>query len=122
VYDITEALSKKADIIFMYLTFSSLAIGFAKYTFEKNMSFPLLKALRESISICDKNAMKQTIETIPVVVFTTLIDAVSWDYKIFSLMVPYPVKMNKMNQVEADSEKLLIKLDKDSHRSEYLKI
>ena len=110
--DIDDALSKKADIIFMFLGFSSLAIGFAKYTYKKGMSFPLFKALTESISLRNKNKAEGVTKNIPVVVFTTLLDVdVNCDYKIFCLMVPYPVKINNMNQIEADPEKLSIDLN-----------
>jgi|GEM_PF-1551452 hypothetical protein len=105
---INDSLSKKAEIIFIYLTFSSLALGFAKYTFENRINFPLSKGLAESISLAEQNRLKPLTDLIPVVVFTTLIDAVSCDYKIFCYTIPYPVK-RKNNTVEADPDNLLVR-------------
>jgi hypothetical protein len=75
VEDINDSLLKKAEIILIFLTFSSLALGFAKYTFEKRINFSLSKALNESICLAKQNRLKPLIDYIPVVVFTTLIDA-----------------------------------------------
>ena len=51
VEDINDSLLKKAEIILIFLTFSSLALAFAKYTFEKRINFSLSKALNESICL-----------------------------------------------------------------------
>jgi len=105
VNDIKESLLKKAEIIFLNLTFSSLALGFAKYNFEKRINFSLSKALNESISLAKQNRLKPLIDRIPVVVFTTLIDAIDCDYKIFFYTIPYPVK-SRNNTIEADPDNL----------------
>jgi hypothetical protein len=110
IRDINESLAKKAEIIFMFLTFSSLSIGFAKYTFEKNMKFPLSESLIQSISLAEQNRLPAGIEQIPIVVFVTWIDVISCNYKISSHMVPYPIKRKNENELEADPEKLEIKL------------
>ena len=105
VNDTNESLLKKAEIIFLNLTFSSLALGFAKYNFEKRINFSLSKALNESISLAKQNRLKPLIDRIPVVVFTTLIDAIDCDYKIFFYTIPYPVK-SRNNTIEADPDNL----------------
>ena len=94
----------------MFHTFSSLAVGFAKYTFEKGFSFALKDAIEASISVAKLNRMRSGMEQTPVVVFTTLIDAATCEYKIFSYMVPYPVKKIN-NYYEVDSDKLTVKFD-----------
>ena len=110
IRDINESLLKKSEITFMFLTFSSLALGFAKYTFEKGFNFTLEKALTESISLAEQNRSKSRMEQIPVIVFTTLIDSTSCEYKIFPYMVSYPVKKIN-NNYEADRDKLTLKFD-----------
>jgi hypothetical protein len=48
--DINDSLLKKSEITFMFLTFSSLAVAFAKYTFETSFSFTLEDALKAAIA------------------------------------------------------------------------
>jgi hypothetical protein len=108
--DINDSLDKKAEIIFMFLTFSSLSIGFAKYTFEKDMNFTLSKALTRSIFLAEQNRSQPEIKQIPIVVFVTWIDMTTCNYKVSSHMVPYPVKRKNDNELEANSEKLEINL------------
>lgn len=105
VKDINDSLLKKAELVLIFLTFSSLAVGFAKYTFEKRMNFQLSKAMREAISLAEQNRSKPKIDRIPVIVFTTLIDVINCDYKIFFHAVSYPVKIEN-NMVEADPDNL----------------
>ncbi len=110
VNDINDSLLKKAEIIFLNLTFSSLGLGFGKYTFEKHINFSLSKALNESISLAEQNRLKLLIDYIPVVVFMTLIDAFNCDYKIFFYTIPYPVK-SRNNEVNADPDNLKVSLE-----------
>jgi hypothetical protein len=105
--DITDSLSKKAEIIFMFLTYSSLANGFAKYTFKKDIDFTVPKSLDKAIRLAEQNTNKSIINHIPVVTFTTLIDAVNCDYKVFSFMIPYPVKKIN-NEYEPDADEFKI--------------
>jgi hypothetical protein len=105
--DINDSLMKKSEVTFMFLTFSSLAVAFAKYTFETSISFKLKDALKAAIALVEQNRARSIIEQSPVIIFTTLIDAVTCEYRIFSYMVPYPVK--KINgDYEVDSDKLTI--------------
>lgn len=113
IRDINDSLTKKAEIIFMFLTFSSLSVGFAKYTSEKNLSFPLSGALTHSISLAEENRSRSETKQIPVVVFVTWIDMISCNYKISSHMVPYPVKRKNDDELKADPEKLETKLSID---------
>lgn len=48
----------------MFHTFSSLAVGFAKYTFEKGFSFALKDAIEASISVAKLNRMMQPLASI----------------------------------------------------------
>jgi hypothetical protein len=112
IRDINDSLDKKAGIIFMFLTISSLSVGFAKYTSGKNMNFRLSEALSQSISLAEQNRSQQEIKRVPVIVFVTWIDMITCNYKISSHMVPYPVK-RKNGVLEADPEKLEIQLDID---------
>ena len=105
VNDINDSLLKKADIIFIFLTFSSLGVGFGKYTYEMCMNFSLSKAISEAISLSAQNRLKSIIDHIPVVMFTTLIDMIDCDYKIFFYTISYPVKINN-NTVEANPDDL----------------
>jgi hypothetical protein len=68
--------------------------------------------LKKCISLAEQNRKiaRNSIDKIPVVIFTTLIDAVNCDYRIFWLMVPYPVKQN-YGKMQADSEKLSTAID-----------
>ena len=111
--DINDSLAKKAEIIFMFLTFSSLSVGFAKYTSGKKMSFPLSEALTHSISLAKQNRSQPEIKQIPIVVFVTWTDIINCNYKISSHMIPYPVKRKNGDELEADPEKLEIKLNID---------
>ena len=72
--DINDSLSKKAEIILMFFTFSSMAVAFPKYTFEKPINFSLAEVLMKSISLAERNKMNPIVNEIPVVTFTTLID------------------------------------------------
>jgi hypothetical protein len=111
--DINDSLDKKAEIIFMFLTFSSLSVGFAKYTSGKNMNFILSKAVNQSISLAEQNRSQQEIIQIPIVVFVTWIDITTCNYKISSHMVPYSVKRKNDTDIEADPDRLEIKLNVD---------
>ena len=106
---VNNSLAKMADIIFMFLTFSSLSVGFAKYTFKEDINFPLTEALTRSISLAEQNRSQPEIKQIPMVVFVTWIDLKTCNYKISSHMVPYPVKRKNNNELEADSEELEVK-------------
>ncbi len=108
--DINDSLSKKAEIILMFLTFSSMAVAFAKYTFEKPINFSLTEVLGKSISLAERNKMNPTINQIPVVTFTTLIDVVNCEYKIFFYMIPYPVR-SRNSHIGVDRDKLSSILD-----------
>lgn len=105
VTDINESLLKKAEIIFLNLTFTSLGLGFAKYTFDKRINFSLSKALNEAISLAEQNRLKPLIDYIPVVVFMTLIDAFNCDYKIFFYTIHYTIK-RKNDTVESKPDSL----------------
>jgi hypothetical protein len=100
VNDINDSLLK-AEIIFLNLTFSSLGLGFGKYTFEKPINFSLSQALNESICLAEQNRLKPPIDHLPVVGVTTLIDAIDCNYRIFLYTIPYHVK-RKNNTIEAD--------------------
>jgi hypothetical protein len=111
--DINDSLDKKAEIIFMFLTFSSLSIGFAKYTSGKNIDFTLSETVTHCISLAEQNRSQPEIKHIPTVVFVTWIDVTACNYKISSHLVLYPVKKKNDNELEADSEKLEINLNID---------
>jgi hypothetical protein len=68
------------------------------------------RALTDSISLAKDNRNKQEVKEIPVIVFTTSIDTINYNYKIFSLSVPYPVKNNK-NKLEANPDNLSVHLN-----------
>ena len=53
------------------------------------------------ISLAIENRNKQGIKEIPVVIFTTDIDAINIKHKIFSLTVLFPIKNNN-NKLEAN--------------------
>ncbi|HYA84214.1 MAG TPA: hypothetical protein VEH06_12310 [Candidatus Bathyarchaeia archaeon] len=108
--DINDSLSKKVEIILLFLTFSSMAVAFAKYTFEKPINFSLAEVLDKSISLAERNKVNPTINQIPVVTFTTLIDVVNCEYKIFFYMIPYPVRSTN-SHIEVDRDKLNSILD-----------
>jgi hypothetical protein len=108
IHDINDSLSKKAEIIFMFLTFSSMAVAFAKYTFEKGLTFSMQEAISQSVFLAEQNTLNSYIEYIPVVVCTTLIDAINCEYRIFSYTVPYPVRRNENDVLEAWPEKLTV--------------
>ena len=108
---INHSLSQGAEIIFLFLTFSSLGVGFLKHIFKKQNNFSVNNALIESISLAKNNRTKKVVEKIPVIVLTTSIDTINSNYKIFSLLVQYPVKNNK-NKLEANPDNLSINLNK----------
>jgi hypothetical protein len=107
IRDINDSLLKKSEVTFMFLTFSYLAVAFAKYTFDTSLSFNLEDALKAAIALAEQNRVRSIIEQTPVIIFTTLIDAVTCEYRIFSYMVPYPVKYINSGY-EVDSDKLTI--------------
>lgn len=105
---VNEALGKKADIAFLFLTFTSLGIGFGKFNYKTKNHINIQKALNLSLSFAKQNRQK-SMNSIPVVIFCTLVDTVDNKYKIFSITLPYPVK--KVNdQFFANPEKLIIDL------------
>jgi hypothetical protein len=106
--DINDSLRKKAEVILMDLTFTSLGTSFAKYTYRKGIDFPISKALEEAISLAEQNRRKPQLDKIPVLVLTTLVDATKCEYSIFACVIPYPVKTTVNNGIEADYEKLSI--------------
>ena len=108
IHDINDSLSKKAEIIFIFLTFSSMAVAFAKYTFEKGLTFSMRDATAQSLFLAEQNVLSSCIEYIPVVVCTTLIDSIKCEYRIFSYMIPYPVRRNENDVLEAWPEKLTV--------------
>lgn len=110
VGDMKDALSKKADIVLMFLSFTTLGVGFSKYTFKKDIDFSLGSALSKSISIAQRNQTTQDMTEVPVITFTTLIDFSDCIYKMFFYTVPYPVKKDN-GKFEPDPDKLTIDLD-----------
>jgi hypothetical protein len=105
VNDINDSLEKKSEIIFLCLTVSSLGVGFAKYTFDSHHTFSLSSAAKVAISLAEQNRCKPAIDHVPVVVFTTMMDAINRDYKIFFHTISYPVK-TRNNNIKADPDSL----------------
>ena len=106
ICDINDALLKKAEMVLVFLTFSSLAVGFAKYTYEKSIAFPFSKALSQALDLAKRNRNESAVSRVPVLAITTLINIIDCKYKIFSHMVPYPVRIKGDNTLEVDNEKL----------------
>jgi hypothetical protein len=110
VRDIKDALSKKSDVILIFLTFTTLGLAFPKYTYKRVVNFSLQTALRESLLLIEYNRTTKHVEKVPVITFTTAIDVTDCVYKLFFYTVPYPVK--KVNdKLEPDKDKLKIDLN-----------
>ena len=107
---INNSLSQGAEIVFLFLTFSPLGVGLLKYTYKNQNNFSVNSALTDSISLAKNNRNRQEVKEIPVIVFTTSIDTINLNYKIFSLLVQYPVKNNK-NKLEANPDILSVNLN-----------
>jgi hypothetical protein len=66
------------------------------------------EAISQSVFLAEQNTLNSYIEYIPVVVCTTLIDAINCEYRIFSYTVPYPVRRNENDVLETWPEKLTV--------------
>lgn len=110
VSDIKNALSKKSDIVLIFLSFTTLGLGFLKYTYKKDVHFLLQEALNEALSIAQQNQTTKNVKKVPVITFTTAIDFTDSIYKMFFYTVPYPVKKDNDN-FEPDKDKLIIDLN-----------
>jgi|SRR5215212_6446623 len=110
VEKINNSLSQGAEILFLFLTFSSLGVGLLKYTHKNQNLFSINNALTDSISLAKNIRNRQKVKEIPVIVFTTSIDTINSNYKIFSVLVTYPVKNNK-NKLEANPDNLSVSLN-----------
>jgi hypothetical protein len=113
VIDIKDALSKKSGIVLIFLSFTSLGLGFLKYTYNRDVNFSLQKALTEAFHLAQHDRTVENVryvEKIPVVTFTTAIDIPNLAYKMFFYTVPYPVKKVNDN-FEPDKDKLKIDLN-----------
>lgn len=110
VKDIRNALTKKADLVLVLLSFTSLGAGVSKYTYDMNIGFSMKSALNESILVAQHNRTSQNMEQIPVVTLTTGIDFHDCIYRMFFCPVPYPLKIDN-DQLEPDIDKLKIDLN-----------
>jgi hypothetical protein len=111
IRDIRDALCKKPDIVLVFLSFTSLGIGFPKHTFKKDVSFALSSALSDSISIAQHNRTTQNVEEVPVIIFTTETDFTDCVYKMFFYTVPFPVRKKNNDELEPVPEGLTIDLN-----------
>jgi hypothetical protein len=98
VCDINDSLSKRAEIVFMFLSFSSLGAGFAKYTY-KSINTPVLSIqINECLHLAVENRRHNPLDEIPILVISTLIDSINCNFKIFFQFVPCPVKKKNNNE------------------------
>ena len=82
--------SQGAEIIILFLTFSSLDVVFPKFMYNQKF-FLLNNALNNATSLAKENKNKQSISEIPIQIITTSCDAINGKYNIFSLTVSFPI-------------------------------
>lgn len=119
--DINDALQKKSQILFLVVTFSSLGLGFGKFASDKYKSFDIKKSLNISISFAKRNIKKEFIDTLPVVIFSTLIDTIDNKYKFFTFTFTYPIKKWIINwkQIQINYQLILFRnLSKETYKKE----
>jgi hypothetical protein len=88
IRDINEALSQKADAVLLFLTFSSLAIGLAKYTNDN----PIDYTFENSAENLKRLLVEKNISTVPIVIICTIIDTVLCNYRLLSFCLEYPIE------------------------------
>jgi nucleoid-associated protein YejK len=102
VKDINEALTQNADAVLLFLTFSSFAIGLAKYS-DNDFGYYMFENSAKNLK---RSLDEENSSVVPILIICSVIDTLLCNYRIISFCINYSIVTDKNGKRECNKSLL----------------